>query len=310
MDSNAAKKALEKAQKAVQTAEQDAVDCDQRIVELKVVAAKAEEDALAINQACETAQAQLTAKSADLTTITKEFEQVTKLVDKIRSVQVELQNELDTYDRAVKEHEKKTKMWAQKIVDTAHKVHETFPAERIPFVDVAAVATPAPAAAAASEADMTDAAAPAPAEAAPASPAELLQALPARDEVEYAITMLEASLQKMKPNMGAIEEYRKKEHEYLARVRELDDMTGQRDAQRKQYEGLRKQRLDEFMAGFSTITLKLKEMYQMLTLGGDAELELVDSLDPFAEGIVFSVRPPKKSWKNIANLSGGEKVIL
>jgi hypothetical protein len=41
-------------------------------------------------------------------------------------------------------------------------------------------------------------------------------------------------------------------------------------------------------AGFGHITLKLKEMYQMITLGGDAELELVDSLDPFSEGIVFS----------------------
>jgi len=38
-------------------------------------------------------------------------------------------------------------------------------------------------------------------------------------------------------------------------------------------------------------------------------LELVDSLDPFSEGIVFSVRPPKKSWKNISNLSGGEKTL-
>ena len=48
---------------------------------------------------------------------------------------------------------------------------------------------------------------------------------------------------------------------------------------------------------------------QMITLGGDAELELVDSLDPFSEGVVFSVRPPKKSWKNISNLSGGEKTL-
>jgi len=63
------------------------------------------------------------------------------------------------------------------------------------------------------------------------------------------------------------------------------------------------------MDGFGEITLKLKEMYQMITLGGDAELELVDSLDPFSEGVVFSVRPPKKSWKNIANLSGGEKTL-
>ena len=48
----------------------------------------------------------------------------------------------------------------------------------------------------------------------------------------------------------------------------------------------------------------------MITMGGNAELELVDSLDPFSEGILFSVMPPKKSWKNISNLSGGEKVSL
>ena len=47
-----------------------------------------------------------------------------------------------------------------------------------------------------------------------------------------------------------------------------------------------------FTTGFNIISLRLKEMYQMITLGGDAELELVDSLDPFSEGIVFSVPPP------------------
>ena len=74
---------------------------------------------------------------------------------------------------------------------------------------------------------------------------------------------------------------------YLKRVSELDQITDLRNQQRKQHEDLRKQRLDEFMCGFSQITNKLKEMYQMITLGGDAELELVDSLDPFSEGIVF-----------------------
>jgi len=48
---------------------------------------------------------------------------------------------------------------------------------------------------------------------------------------------------------------------------------------------------------------------QMITLGGNAELELVDSMDPFSEGIIFSVMPPKKSWRNISNLSGGEKTL-
>ena len=43
---------------------------------------------------------------------------------------------------------------------------------------------------------------------------------------------------------------------------------------------------------------------QMLSQGGDAELELGDPADPFAEGVVLSVRPPKKSWRQIQNLSG------
>ena len=33
------------------------------------------------------------------------------------------------------------------------------------------------------------------------------------------------------------------------------------------------------------------------------------AVDAGPQGIVFSVRPPKKSWKNIANLSGGEKTL-
>ncbi|KAJ7970989.1 Structural maintenance of chromosomes protein [Quillaja saponaria] len=123
------------------------------------------------------------------------------------------------------------------------------------------------------------------------------------------VALLEAQLKEMNPNLDSISEYRKKVSLYNERVEELNIITEQRDDTKKQYDEWRKKRLDEFMEGFNAISLKLKEMYQMITLGGDAELELVDSLDPFSEGVVFSVRPPKKSWKNIANLSGGEKTL-
>lgn len=110
-------------------------------------------------------------------------------------------------------------------------------------------------------------------------------------------------------NVTAIREYREKHAEYVARAEELATVTKERDAARAVWDGLRKERLEKFMAGFKAITLRLKEMYRMITLGGDAELELVDSLDPFSEGILFTVRPPKKSWKRMANLSGGEKTL-
>ncbi|XP_060731020.1 structural maintenance of chromosomes protein 4 [Tachysurus vachellii] len=138
---------------------------------------------------------------------------------------------------------------------------------------------------------------------------EQLEAIKSPDVIKNEIALLEDRCAQMKPNLGAIAEFKKKEELYLQRVAELDEITTHRDNFKRSCEDLRKQRLNEFMAGFNIITNKLKENYQMLTLGGDAELELVDSLDPFSEGIMFSVRPPKKSWKKIYNLSGGEKTL-
>ena len=72
---------------------------------------------------------------------------------------------------------------------------------------------------------------------------------------------------------------------------------------------LKEERLALFREGFGTINSKLKEVYQHLTRGGDAELEIVDAFDPFSDGVNFSVRPPKKSWKEVNKLSGGEKTL-
>ncbi|XP_072946319.1 structural maintenance of chromosomes protein 4 [Epargyreus clarus] len=129
------------------------------------------------------------------------------------------------------------------------------------------------------------------------------------DELRNRLTAQKARIGDAKPNVQAIQDYRTKEELYLKRAAELDEITTKRNEMRALYDQLRKKRTTDFLSGFNTITAKLKEMYQMITLGGDAELELVDSLDPFTEGIIFSVRPPNKSWKNISNLSGGEKTL-
>ncbi|CAI6006043.1 unnamed protein product [Closterium sp. NIES-65] len=139
----------------------------------------------------------------------------------------------------------------------------------------------------------------------------LVRVVTSREEAAAGEQRLRAELEALKGNLNlsSIAEYRKKEAVYSQRLGELEAVTAERDSVRVAQEEVKRRRLDEFMAGFDTITMRLKEMYQMITLGGDAELELVDSLDPFSEGIVFSVRPPKKSWKNICNLSGGEKTL-
>lgn len=128
-------------------------------------------------------------------------------------------------------------------------------------------------------------------------------------DTQYDITQMEERLTVSKPNLGAIEEYNKKRAVYMERIKVLEDVTLKRNEMREAFDSVKKKRFTEFTEGFQIISRKLKEMYQMITLGGDAELELVDSMDPFTEGIVFSVRPPKKSWKVITNLSGGEKTL-
>uniref|UniRef100_T1H0V6 RecF/RecN/SMC N-terminal domain-containing protein n=1 Tax=Megaselia scalaris TaxID=36166 RepID=T1H0V6_MEGSC len=112
-----------------------------------------------------------------------------------------------------------------------------------------------------------------------------------------------------KANIEVINEYLQKRDIYMERVKILEDITNKRNALRNTFEDVRKKRFNEFMRGFGVITRRLKEMYRMITQGGDAELELVDSMDPFNEGVSFTVRPNKKSWKNISNLSGGEKTL-
>lgn len=130
-----------------------------------------------------------------------------------------------------------------------------------------------------------------------------------KESLKAVIVTLEEKVQNASVDLSVIEEYRRRAAEHESRSADLNTALVSRDGAKARLDGLRSSRLNRFMEGFGIISLRLKEMYQMITMGGNAELELVDSLDPFSEGILFSVMPPKKSWKNIGNLSGGEKTL-
>jgi structural maintenance of chromosome 4 len=269
---SAATKQLEKLRKDIQksSAEKEKL---QTQLETTMSDFKALEDAaFKVLEAVRITEESLKEKETDLEGIRTEFEAKQKEVGIIRSVEVDIAAEVDGQKGALKEESYNLKGWAAKSEQHCAALSERVGTEVGP----------------ATEEEMKDANA---------------------QELQYRIKMLEEEMERMNINLDAIDAWKTKDAEHQARVGELDSATAERDDVRKSHEELRKRRLDEFMAGFNTISLKLKEMYQMITMGGDAELELVDSLDPFSEGILFSVRPPKKSWKNIANLSGGEKTL-
>lgn len=129
------------------------------------------------------------------------------------------------------------------------------------------------------------------------------------EAVTSEIEELENYMANVKVDIEILKEYGAKIVEYNDKKSDLNQAVAERDSKKNYCDDLKRKRLDEFMVGFNTISMTLKDMYRMITMGGNAELELVDSLDPFSEGILFSVMPPKKSWKNISNLSGGEKTL-
>lgn len=82
-------------------------------------------------------------------------------------------------------------------------------------------------------------------------------------EVNPTASLSAEQVKNANPNLSVLKEYKKREQEFLSRAKDLEEVTALRDAQKAKYDGLRKQRLDEFMTGFNMISAKLKEMYQV-----------------------------------------------
>ncbi|XP_077422649.1 structural maintenance of chromosomes protein 4 [Vanacampus margaritifer] len=265
---------LKKCEDGVARVQAELEDNEKSLAALTEQQKRLEEEAVEIMKTGEEASAEQAEVQAQYQAVTKEIAVLQQQEHAQQEESLGVRLRVEQIEAVVSDHTNKLKHWREKASKLTLHAVEGMPVEELPVLT-----------------------------------AEQLHDISDINVVNNKIISLETKCAQMKPNLGAIAEYKKKEEQYLQRVAQLDEVTTERDNFKRGYEDLRKQRLSEFMSGFNMITNKLKENYQMLTLGGDAELELVDSLDPFSEGIMFSVRPPKKSWKKIFNLSGGEKTL-
>ncbi|KAJ5624087.1 Structural maintenance of chromosomes protein [Penicillium lagena] len=234
-------------------------------------------DASDWRQKADDAQEALETKKGELKTLKEELDEKVAELNETRATEIEMRNKLDENQKALTENQKRSRYWEEKL-------------SKLSVQNVS---------------DLGD----------EQEPAELQ--MYTKDEMsemnkeslKAVIAALEEKVQNASVDLSVIEEYRRRAAEHESRSADLATALASRDSAKSRLDGLRSARLNGFMEGFGIISLRLKEMYQMITMGGNAELELVDSLDPFSEGILFSVMPPKKSWKNIGNLSGGEKTL-
>lgn len=277
------KKTLQKLQKAIEEGTKEKEKAGDEKEKKAAKFKETEEKAVLVEENYKKTQEVLDKHNEELEKSKNEYNELKKTMNELRSGEVDAQYKLEDMKKITKDWEMKAKGYAKKLEEIHKALAQHIEQIRNEGIDPALL-----------QATLGN--------------EQLLEPCSLETAMEK-VALFEAQLKESKPSLDAIQEYRNKAALYNERVQELNTVTQERDDLKRQHDELRKKRLDEFMAGFNTISLKLKEMYQMITLGGDAELELVDSLDPFAEGVVFSVRPPKKSWKNIANLSGGEKTL-
>ncbi|KAL8696058.1 MAG: hypothetical protein Q9201_007845 [Fulgogasparrea decipioides] len=266
-----------KHQKAYEDAEKEIASAVEELESLANEVANQASDASGSKRKAEEAQEALDAKQEQLATLKKELDHKTSELNEIRAVEIEMRNKLDENQKVLSENQKRLRYWTEKLGKLALQSTSDLDGEQ--------AVNELPQYTKDELADMD------------------------KDGLKGEIAVLEEKTQNNNVDLGVLAEYRRRVEEHTARFGDLQSAVTARDTAKKRCDDLRRLRLEGFMQGFSLISLRLKEMYQMITMGGNAELELVDSLDPFSEGILFSVMPPKKSWKNISNLSGGEKTL-
>ena len=301
MEVKRAKKTAVAAAQKQETAQTEAEQMEKKYEKTKAQFKQIEEDALGVLQAYEEVGKQKEEKEKAVKAFGKEFAGKQKALTKLRESMQLFTNRMDDLSRQHDEFSTTAEAWESKLTQLQEAEKDTGDGQEASDEGEDAKVRDEAELVKASIFERVKLVA----------PTEDALAMVNTKKLEQSIASVQAKVDKIRGeiDMTAVDAYLAAEKEFQERTEEYIEVTQARDQIRDMFESLRKERFHTFMSGFNIITAKLKEMYQMITLGGDAELELVDTLDPFSEGVVFSVRPKGKSWKNICNLSGGEKTL-
>lgn len=134
--------------------------------------------------------------------------------------------------------------------------------------------------------------------------------------LQEQIRVLRLKIQASAPNMKAGEQLEDVTKRLSTQRAETRTKQGQAEQVAKAFERVRKRRLKLFMDAYSAVRSKIDSVYKALTRsskhvhGGQASLHLWNEEDPFAGGgIRYNVSPPGKHFRDMEQLSGGEKTV-
>ncbi|KAL7543841.1 hypothetical protein ACHAXR_013280 [Thalassiosira sp. AJA248-18] len=136
-----------------------------------------------------------------------------------------------------------------------------------------------------------------------------------RKKFESKISKLTQEIEGIAPNMKASDAFNTMTE--LVKTTVDDFNTAKEDGRRanETFNKVRKARSHKFNSAFKQIDAALKIIYTDMTksskhpLGGNAYLSLDDSDEPYRGGMKFNAMPPMKRFRDMEQLSGGEKTV-
>jgi len=130
-----------------------------------------------------------------------------------------------------------------------------------------------------------------------------------------AIAEMQTEIQKINPNMKAFERYDEVQERLRGMKDDFDSKRSGQEAKIKEFESVLQKRNDLFRGVFDHVSKNIDSVYKALTksakhpLGGNAYLNLEDPDKPFLSGVKYNAMPPGKRFRDMDQLSGGEKTV-
>ncbi|KAG1788919.1 P-loop containing nucleoside triphosphate hydrolase protein [Suillus plorans] len=134
-------------------------------------------------------------------------------------------------------------------------------------------------------------------------------------EFDAQIARLNGEIERMAPNLKAIEKLDDVEAKLADTEKEADKARKDSKNARDQFNDVKRKRCELFNKAYNHISDCIDQVYKDLTkgkaspMGGVAYLSLEDSEEPYNAGIKYHAMPPMKRFRDMEQLSGGEKTV-
>ncbi|CAE6076270.1 unnamed protein product [Arabidopsis arenosa] len=141
----------------------------------------------------------------------------------------------------------------------------------------------------------------------------------AREKVEaefrQKIESKTSEIERTAPNLRALDQYEAIQEKEKQVSQEFEAARKEEKQVADAFNTVKQKRYELFMEAFNHIASNIDKIYKQLTksnthpLGGTAYLNLENEDDPFLHGIKYTTMPPTKRFRDMEQLSGGEKTV-